>query len=382
MKVNRRKFLEFIGRTTAYLALGIYLSNCEEKEKTNLSYHSNNQRNQSKYESALEKILRTIKEKNVGGHISDFDVEEYAKAIESSLKAHDIDYTKNKNLLALILSITIRETGFRVRPRLAVGLPFLLERENDDTTGPMEVHIAKYARDKGISWEEAKKELQTIQGGMSAGINKLIEIVKIYSPSLEINDRNIEFIIADWMHGEYASRNAALQRKLNNGIGEKIAEDGALLIYTAKIEMVNPSVRHKVRINEKGFVDIEYDKKNGKAYVIGKVGQEEYLVNVPKSKTEKAIENYLKNKGINIPSEQIRIDLAKSRTKEFESTLTYKVLADGLLLPPITPNNPNRKGILKAIGAIFGEASDVRQYMKMFKPIYEQVRTILDMYLK
>lgn len=155
------------------------------------------------------------------------------------------------------------------------------ERLNPITTlGSMQVHI-DYAKDNKrsmMSTEDLRRDLYSQYGGLYYGIHRLMLYSAAYDKPL--------YRFADYNSGMYSSRNAAFQKMLASLTGAKIDLDGDLLIYAK-----------------------DGDPKKDK------------------SQSEKALISYFAKQNIAMTERQIRFDLKREKTQDFENTVTYKTIA-------------------------------------------------------
>lgn len=153
------------------------------------------------------------------------------------------------------------------------------ERVNPVTTlGSMQVHIdyARAHRRSNMSDRTLRADLYSQYGGLYYGIHRLMTYKADYDKPL--------YRFADYNSGMYSSRNAAFQQRVSSLIGEKIALDGDLLLYD-----------------------------NGDP--ISK-----------KSQSETALIKLLATAPTPISERQIRSDLKKEKSRDFEATITYRTV--------------------------------------------------------
>lgn len=155
------------------------------------------------------------------------------------------------------------------------------ERINPITTlGSMQVHInyARAHRRSNMSDRTLRADLYSQYGGLYYGIHRLMMYKADYTKPL--------YRFADYNSGVYSSRNAAFQQRVAKLSGQKIALDGDLLLYNDG----NP-------ISKKSQSEIATIK---------------LLAIAPKPITER----------------QIRSDLKKEKSQDFENTQTYRTIND------------------------------------------------------
>lgn len=147
----------------------------------------------------------------------------------------------------LALAIMAEETNFNIDAPLALIYPYPSERflsSAGDTLGPMQMNWKTIAKKFNIEESEARKRLNTIDGGVSDGIGYLFDVIESYlkdgEHSVETAENAVgnyfKFIAADYNQGIDTCRKAALQdtaKRLLRGhqelqvdgdIGKKTAE--------------------------------------------------------------------------------------------------------------------------------------------------------------
>lgn len=151
------------------------------------------------------------------------------------------------------------------------------EKMNPITTlGSMQVHI-NYAREhkrNTVNNNELRDDLYTQYGGLYYGIHRLMLYPAAYDKAI--------YRFADYNSGMYSSRNAAVQKMVEKLSGIDLNFDGDLLSYD----------------------------KNGDPLA-------------GSTSTEKAIANLFMSNKILITPRQLRDDLKKEKTADFEKTQTY-----------------------------------------------------------
>lgn len=153
------------------------------------------------------------------------------------------------------------------------------ERLNPITTlGSMQVHInyAKRHRRANMNDRTLRADMYGQYGGLYYGIHRLMKYDARYDKPL--------YRFADYNSGVYSSRNAAFQQRIATLTGKKIAIDGDLLLYT----------------------------KSG--------------VSSNRSQTERALIELLATAPVPMTDGQIRSDLKKEKTQNFENTKTYQAV--------------------------------------------------------
>ena len=158
----------------------------------------------------------------------------------------------------------------------------LAERFNPITTlGSMQVHI-NYAKDNKktfMSVNQLRDELYTEYGGLYYGIHRLMQYQTKYDKPL--------YRFADFNSGVYSSRNAAFQKMLNKLSKQSLDLDGDLLQY-----------------NKDGAVRLQ------------------------KSGTEQVLMQLFSTDPTAPSAGDIRADLKKEKTQDFENSATYQYVVD------------------------------------------------------
>lgn len=144
------------------------------------------------------------------------------------------------------------------------------------TLGSMQVHI-NYASEHARSLSnttELRDELYTRDGGLYYGIHRLMKYDAAYDKPL--------YRFADYNSGVYSSRNAAFQQSIAKLTGETVALDGDLLAYNKKDNALEKT-----------------------------------------SQSEQLLYQVFQKAGVLLTPDQIRQDLLKEKSREFEQTETY-----------------------------------------------------------
>lgn len=155
------------------------------------------------------------------------------------------------------------------------------ERINPVTTlGSMQVHIdyARQHRRTNMNDRMLRQDLYSQYGGLYYGIHRLMMYQADYDKPL--------YRFADYNSGVYSSRNAAFQQRISSLTGKKISIDGDLLLY-----------------------------KDGSPLA-------------QKSETENVLTILLATAPTPVPARQIRQDLRKEKSKDFENTTTYRAVSE------------------------------------------------------
>ncbi|MDO4441088.1 MAG: DUF1615 domain-containing protein [Moraxella sp.] len=155
------------------------------------------------------------------------------------------------------------------------------ERVNPVTTlGSMQVHIdyARAHRRSNMSDRALRADLYSQYGGLYYGIHRLMMYKADYDKPL--------YRFADYNSGMYSSRNAAFQQRINSLSGSKIDIDGDLLLY------------------------------NGGS------------ISSKKSQSETALIKLLATAPTPLSERQIRSDLKKEKSRDFEATQTYRTISE------------------------------------------------------
>lgn len=157
-----------------------------------------------------------------------------------------------------------------------VGQDFAEKMNPITTLGSMQVHInyAKAHKRSAMSNNELRDDLYTQYGGLYYGIHRLMLYPAAYDKAI--------YRFADYNSGMYSSRNAAVQKMINQLTDTDLSLDGDLLSYD----------------------------KNGDPLPSA-------------TSTEKAITNLFISNKILITARQLRNDLKKEKDADFEKTQTY-----------------------------------------------------------
>lgn len=153
------------------------------------------------------------------------------------------------------------------------------ERINPITTlGSMQVHIdyARTHRRSSMDDRSLRADLYSQYGGLYYGIHRLMMYKADYDKPL--------YRFADYNSGMYSSRNAAFQQRISSLSGSKIDIDGDLLLY------------------------------NGGS------------ISSKKSQSETVLIKLLTSGPTPLSERQIRSDLKKEKSKDFETTQTYRAI--------------------------------------------------------
>jgi hypothetical protein len=167
---------------------------------------------------AMERILRD----RIPGDKRTFDerIRRLRTERELDLLFRDMLEAERREHPAMVATANVLDTLFRGRR---------LEDLNPVTTaGSMQVSVrwaVDYARSRG--WPDAEETvrdaLYTRPGGLRFGVPRLW--------AYPLTDADVLYRFADYNAGQYASRNAAVQRALNQLTGVRLAADGDLLVY-------------------------------------------------------------------------------------------------------------------------------------------------------
>ncbi|WFF38772.1 DUF1615 domain-containing protein [Moraxella nasibovis] len=155
------------------------------------------------------------------------------------------------------------------------------ERVNPITTlGSMQVHIdyARAHRRTNMSDRALRADLYSQYGGLYYGIHRLMMYKADYDKPL--------YRFADYNSGMYSSRNAAFQQRVSSLTGEKLAIDGDLLLYNDGSPLTK------------------------------------------KSRSESALIKLLATAPTPVSERQIRADLKKEKSRDFEATQTYRAVSE------------------------------------------------------
>ncbi len=161
----------------------------------------------------------------------DADPTDWARAIEKSFQEADIPM--NSENLGIVLTLIAAESGFREVPRVYDYSPLISEdelRKTDHaprTGGPMELSYQHVQDRENISYDEAVKIVNSMEGGLKYGLLHLKDIMEAYESELDPTLKR-SYIFADWNAGVYHSRNAGLQDQINRLSGTNLELDGIL----------------------------------------------------------------------------------------------------------------------------------------------------------
>lgn len=143
------------------------------------------------------------------------------------------------------------------------------------------------ARRYGRDINNVEEELRTQEGCLFYG-NKYVEnIVEAYAPGGKFTEQSLLFIAADFHAGAFSSRNAAIQKQLNDLMDTNLVLDGDLLGYE---KTCPPQPREEP------------------------------------SNTERVIQDFAQSQNLNIPNSRTRAMLTLEKRKEFEQTEIYKAV--------------------------------------------------------
>jgi hypothetical protein len=148
------------------------------------------------------------------------------------------------------------------------------------TAGSMQVSVrfaTELAEEKGREPEKVRDELYTRYGGVYYGTARLLGYPASYAEPI--------FRFADYNAGQYSSRNAALQEQLSRLTGRQLVLDGDMLAYDKKGEPVSTD-----------------------------------------SRTLEALLAFRERHAPSLSERQVRREVRKEKTLEFEETDTYRAL--------------------------------------------------------
>ena len=200
--------------------------------------------------------------------------------------------TKNDpRMIAMILATLSKENGpFFISWKLECLASKVSSRSK--TLGPISMNVnlarqvAKRVDGKDYTVDEMKQMLcDSGLLGLKYGIAYIDELISAYHrDNSPITQEQIEFVAADYNAGTFSSRNAALQKQISKLAGTNLELDGDFLIYPGD-DPTNPSLQV--------------------------------------SQSESAIRQVLSPQ---LTEQQIREDLKKEKTRDFENTQTYKLI--------------------------------------------------------
>lgn len=341
--LSRRKFLKivggaFIGAATADTILrgGGY-----DKASQILYEHFGKEN----YTESLAKVIEALKPlfPTIDQWVNS---QEWAEAIHEACDKNKLEPTIEN--LAILLTLIIAESGFRTSPRI-VDL-WLTPSENTlestgllepKTSGPMELSNRYIMADENISYEEALEKSSTVKGGIFYGTKHVKMLLDTYAEKSDSHETILRSFFADYNAGAFASRNAGLQRAINEVSGSTLREDGLLLLPK----------------NEQG--------------------------ELPQTQSITALENLFAHEKFNITHDQLIADLQSQLSRDLEKTETWKVVKQ--LYAKEIPLVPADRPVLGFLGFAKKRISGIntsREYseerMKEFVQILEVMGTVED----
>ncbi len=197
----------------------------------------------------LHNIIEEDKGKNLAGIIEKMKKEfphnaqwensdKWAKIIENAFEKNNFPFTDEN--VGIVLTTIAHESGFRDLPRAYSEAITPSEKTISDldilevrTSGPMELSASHVMKEENLDLESSIDKLNKPEEGVFYGVKHLKLLTQIYS-KVEDVDLRLKCIFADYNAGEYASRNAGLQRFLNKYLDFDLREDGLLLGDTKK----------------------------------------------------------------------------------------------------------------------------------------------------
>lgn len=288
------------------------------------------------YEQPLARVIENLK--LVYPEIDQWiNSKDWAEGIAEACAKNNVEPTIEN--LGMILTLVSHESGFRTSPRVidAWATPFesvvkATGLVQPRTSGPMELSNRYIMVDEKVSYEEAVKRSSTIKGGLFYGVRHLKRLQDTYAAKPDKHEIVLQSIFADYNAGPFASRNAGLQRAVNELSGSRLREDGLLLLPK--------------------------DKQ-------GKAGE---------SQTQKAIFDLFQKQNITISKADIEQDLNLQLSSDLEKTETWKIIQK--LSQKDIPLVPADRPVLGAVGVAKKAISGIgnsREYsvarMKEFEEI-------------
>lgn len=320
----RRVFLR--NSTLVCIALSLNCSGEREKEK-------------KEYSNFLSYIIDEIKNNDAFKIDKKIDSEEWARAVLNTLEKNNFDLfskdidSQDENLLAgdlkkksaMVLAIILRESSFS-------------ERKDFDgkTLGSMQVNY-EYAKEEeskkeeGLNENDLKKYLETKEGGVFYGVKYLAKIAEIYK-DLEDEELKLKCIFADYNAGAFASRNASIQKFLN-------------------------------------------DKHNAGLKIDGLIGE----------KTKEKLKEFLLDNGITEEEYNSDFKFGALSSIDLVNTKSWKKMQDlnnGLLLPVVPETTIKTKGVKGLARRIFGAEESSREYSDKIFYYYSKILEIVNKHTK
>lgn len=213
-----------------------------------------------------------------------------------------------------------------------------IEKYRPKTMGCMQTSIgkalelAKKYDGKNYTQRQMRDIMNTREGGLRYGLLYINEIFMAHERDGTIAPEDVKYAFLDFNMGSFSARNAGLQENLNR-LGAKLAVDGDLLMYD----------------------------------VSGHVLEKE-------SESEEEIQEILDDSNVEISDEQIRADLLKEKTADFEKTQTYLQLAKlfaakNLALKKVVPSVKAKGGYVKfgtnKVNAAGYAAGSLKRYVRL-----------------
>jgi len=224
--ISRRSFVKIAAVATGVMATGTLSYDNISRFLRGLSA--------PEYKDFLSRVIEDIKQAFPR-------VDQWAPSKEFSTAIYQ-GFTENKldkfpftpENLGLVLTLIAHESGFRTSSRVDSRLPGLTEDrlkglglQQPQTGGPMEVDILWVMEEEGLTYDEAYERVSDITGGIYFGIKRLAKLMQIYS-SVDNPELKMLCILADYNAGPYASRNAGIQRFLNDFTDSNFRENGLI----------------------------------------------------------------------------------------------------------------------------------------------------------
>ncbi|KHO48257.1 MAG: hypothetical protein QT00_C0001G0271 [archaeon GW2011_AR5] len=219
------------------------------------------------------------------------DAREWAVAIVNTAKYKKPEY------VSLIASFTGQESKFEANPfnvkEAAAKTQYWFQdlfrmNTGGPTLGCMQIRLCKAAVLTGVPprrMGDIYNSMLTMNGCLLYGNKYVEELAGIYAPNGAFTDASLMYIAGDYAAGEYSSRNAALQKQLNELMSSNLVLDGDMLSYedTCPPEPVDRP-----------------------------------------SNTELVVRDFLSAQNIQMTNIQVGNELRKEKTKAFEQTTVYR----------------------------------------------------------
>lgn len=218
------------------------------------------------YDQPLARVIENLKQ--IHPQIDQWiDSDEWAKGIAEACSKNKIEPTLEN--LGIVLTLVSHESGFRTSARVVDTWASPVESVvkatglvQPRTSGPMELSNKFIMADENVSYEQAVKMLQTIKGGLFYGVKHLKGLQENYSKKPDKHEVVLQCIFADYNAGAFASRNAGLQRVINELANSQLREDGLLLRPKNSNNKLTESLTQKAVLELFGKFNINFAKSD------------------------------------------------------------------------------------------------------------------------